>query len=420
MLSVTNTKSTRRKWNYHVFMAEVDLLHESKYDYSFNNEKTVTGTESYLKIRCKQCNDIWNCKFGHHLYDKSGCRKCALKRIGREAAWNLQKFLVASESIHGRNFDYSRVREEHITGSYSNVPLACNICDYEWAPTITNHINNKQGCPNCYGNAPYTLERFLQKARKIHGDLYDYSMIREDHIHNNESKVPILCRICGKIWETTINHHINHKTGCRVCSNHEPITLEIFRQKAKDIHGDLYDYSMVKEEHVQTTKCKVPVICRICNDFWSPSINDHIYHKTGCPKCRRSKGELGCENALKILKIVYQAQVELSALPLKKYDFFFIFQDKYYLLEFDGQQHFEYTAFFHQNEENFQYRQRVDIEKTYVALHSGYRLIRIDHTQINNIEHHIRCAVNSLTDTHPLYTSNKPMYKYILDALGAV
>jgi hypothetical protein len=58
--------------------------------------------------------------------------------------------------------------------------------------------------------------------------------------------------------------------------------------------------------------------------------------------------------------------------------------------------------------------QQTDILKTNSALKSGYCVIRIDYTQIDNIEYHIRSA---LTNNYSLYMTNVLMYKYINDCV---
>ena len=59
------------------------------------------------------------------------------------------------------------------------------------------------------------------------------------------------------------------------------LTTEEFIKKAKDIHGDKYDYSKV--EYVNT-KTKVCIICPEHGEFWMKP-NDHLCRKYGCHKC---------------------------------------------------------------------------------------------------------------------------------------
>lgn len=332
----------RRKWNYDIFMAELDIIHEGKYDYSNNSSATITSTNSYLKIICRICGRNWEAKFCSHYYNKRGCADCS-----ERSPYTLERFVSKAKAIHGNRFDYSKLKPKDVINSSSRVLIICTICGYEWDPRICEHINSRNGCPDCAGLLPYNVERFVKKARKFHGDLYDYSHIKEEHIKNCESKVPILCLKCNEISWIGIRNHINARTGCRTC--------------------------------------------------------------------HQSKGEIACKNALRSLELSYetQFQIQISSLMNKKYDFAFIFQNRYYLLEFDGQQHFEYNEFFHNhNEEDFEHRQQTDILKTNAALRLKYCVIRIDYTQIDNIEQHIR---NALNENYWLYVTNTFLYKYILD-----
>ena len=281
-------------------------------------------------------------------------------------------------------------------------------------PTIHDHIHAKYGCTNCSNRIPYTVDILITKAKQIYGELYNYSLIRNEHIINNKSKIPIFCNKCETISWIVIKHHIHSNSGCVECSGYAMLTLEKVLTKSYEAHGDLYDYSLVTEEDVVNSKSTIIILCRKCKNTWSSVINSHINgHKSGCPNCRHSKGELACEDVLRSLGISYYTQTQINALPGKRYDLSFSYQGKVYLLEFDGKQHFSYIDFFHRHSENlFMQNQQTDILKTNSALKSGYCVIRIDYTQIQNIEYHVRCA---LTNNYILYMTNSLMYKYIND-----
>ena len=79
-----------------------------------------------------------------------------------------------------------------------------------------------------------TKEEFIEKAKKVHGDEYDYCLVE---YKNNKTKVKIKCPKHG-IFEQTPNVHMNH--GCPACGKESNVlTTEQFIKKAKEIHGDL-------------------------------------------------------------------------------------------------------------------------------------------------------------------------------------
>ena len=128
----------------------------------------------------------------------------------------------------------------------------------------------------------------------------------------------------------------------------------------------------------------------------------------------RSKGELICQQVLKNLSLKYKREYILPSLPRRRFDFMFSNRDRKYLLEFDGQQHFYFTSKFHKNTEDFVHKQEIDVLKSRHALIENFNLIRIDYTQINNIEKHILRAFDR---DCKIYYSNPKLYSYIQRAL---
>ena len=58
-------------------------------------------------------------------------------------------------------------------------------------------------------------KQFIEKARKVHGDKYDYSKV--EYI-NAKTKVCIICPEHGEFWVTPDNF-INSKRACRKCGD---------------------------------------------------------------------------------------------------------------------------------------------------------------------------------------------------------
>lgn len=88
-------------------------------------------------------------------------------------------------------------------------------------PKKQSHIKLKQ-------IRKYTLENFLERARQIHRNSYDYSLVTSDHIQSSKSKVAIRCNTCYYIWTPTINNHFSHATRCPNCTHNVKYTLERF------------------------------------------------------------------------------------------------------------------------------------------------------------------------------------------------
>ena len=127
-------------------------------------------------------------------------------------------------------------------------------------------------------------EEFIEKARKIHGDKYDYSKV---NYVNKHTKVCIICPEHGEFWQTPEIHFKG--CGCKICTKNKikqklSYTTEIFIKKAREIHGDKYDYSKVNYVNWETKIC---IICPKHGEFWQrPS--EHLKGR-GCKRCGDEK-----------------------------------------------------------------------------------------------------------------------------------
>ena len=85
---------------------------------------------------------------------------------------------------------------------------------------IPHHINskyeNKRGrniSRKIMTQEKTKTEIFIEKARKIHGDKYDYS--KAEYI-NAKTKICIICPKHGEFWQTP-DSHMNQRRGCPKC-----------------------------------------------------------------------------------------------------------------------------------------------------------------------------------------------------------
>ena len=130
----------------------------------------------------------------------------------------------------------------------------------------------------------HTTLEFIESAKKVHGDMYDYSKVVYRDIH---TKVCIICPEHGEFWQEP-NNHISRKSICPKCAVNSKAAIfrlskESFVQKANLVHKDKYDYSKVEYHN---TDDKVCIICPEHGDFWQAPHN-HL-HGFGCPKCSGS------------------------------------------------------------------------------------------------------------------------------------
>ena len=122
----------------------------------------------------------------------------------------------------------------------------------------------------------YTKEKFIEKAKEVHGNKYDYSKV---NYVNSSTKVCIICPEHGEFWQTP-NSHLNG-SGCPECSGLKKWDTEKFIKKAREVHGNRYDYS---EAVYVNKRTPVTIICPIHGKFVQNPHN-HVSQKQGCPLC---------------------------------------------------------------------------------------------------------------------------------------
>lgn len=205
-----------------------------------------------------------------------------------------------------------------------------------------SHLYNIHGCPKCgfinIGNKlRENTENFIIKAKKVHGDIYDYSKVK--YIKASE-KVIIICPTHNEFLMSPNNHLGGQKCGfCKgeTISNNQRMTLEYFIKLSKEKHGDKYDYSKVEYKNC---KEKIIIICPEHGEFKQIAGN-HCYKGRGCSKCKNSKGEKEVSLILDSLNIKYEQQKSFPGLIFERSLYFDFYLPEYNLvIEYDGKHHY--------------------------------------------------------------------------------
>lgn len=123
-------------------------------------------------------------------------------------------------------------------------------------------------------------EQWLERAKAVHGDRYDYS---ETVFINTGIKVKIICRKHG-MYEQAPSSHLKG-INCQKCmfevnSGKRRMSTVEYIEKAIAIHGNRYDYS--KTNYTRSVE-KLIITCKEHGD-WNPEASSHL-SGSGCPEC---------------------------------------------------------------------------------------------------------------------------------------
>jgi len=256
-----------------------------------------------------------------------------------------------------------------------------------------------------------TQEAFLTKAKLKHGEFYSYDKVQ--YIRSSQ-KVVITCPLHGDFQQVASAHLLGK--GCKQCTGLVSPTQEEWIEKAVEVHGNKYDYSVTvyknaytkvdincpnhgifqkgPSEHLRGVGCnackirereievrsrathihgdkydysqavfypntsKTTIICPLHGPFLQ-SADSHL-QGAGCRVCKESKGEKKIRVLLERNCVPFVAQQKFEGCKLKSQLSFDFFLPTYNLcIEFNGRHHYEPDQFFGGSEE-FAYVQARD------------------------------------------------------------
>ena len=255
---------------------------------------------------------------GNHLKGK-GCAKCK-----GGVVYNTDYFIKKANKIHGAKYDYSKTDLEN-RDDKGRICVICHEMDMltgkehgEFWQTPGNHLKGK-GCAKCKGGVISDLDRFLLKARLVHGDKYNY----EKTIYKNSTTpITITCVKHGDFTQVPPSHL--NGSGCPQCWDERRglekfLTQEAFLEKAKKVHGDKYVLSSAAYER---SNKKVKIICPTHGAFYITP--NRFLSGGGCKECgkesARNKRMLTTEEFISRAKLVHGKRYDYSKTDLKKRD----------------------------------------------------------------------------------------------------
>ena len=154
-------------------------------------------------------------------------------------------FINKSKKLYGDRFTYERT----VYGSSGDdvIFITCpKHGDFETTPNV--HIQNHQ-CSKCSiecRSTCLTTEEFIYRAKKVHGEKYDYSLTNYETSHQDTD---IVCPVHG-VFRQRPNNHLNG-SGCKACSEQYVVgSLKWWCSLCHGKRGTLYVLKCYNNEEV--------------------------------------------------------------------------------------------------------------------------------------------------------------------------
>lgn len=320
------------------YIQDVKKIHGDKYDYS---KFVYSNSKAKGEIICP-IHGMFLMTPNHHTQG-SGCPKCGRIKANKSSTLDYSIFLERASNVHGSIYMYDE-------SSYKKYSVKMNImCSkHGWfEQTPHSHISMKAGCSKCGSinraeSNKKLWESVLDSFREIHGNRYDYD---ESSYADVSTKMKIKCPTHGFFLQTPSGHYQGY--GCEKCGRIESglairVTLEDFKFRSEQMHGDKYDYSNCEFDGVND---EVEIICPKHGSFYQTA-RDH-FRGAGCQKCNSSRGETKVRLILTNQNIGFSEQKTFSDLIHKqKLRCDFYLPEYNTVIEYNGLQHYKSIEYF--------------------------------------------------------------------------
>lgn len=323
--------------DYEEFVKKANKIHNHKFDYS-KTDLNNRDEKGRVCITCFEHGDFWQ-KPNEHLKGHIGCKKCNKIRHFQKcldkfnniklqySCWKFDKepkrtnekitgfcekhqhtfklrmdvFPRESGCIFCLNRKYKKpfietfnqIKEQYPQWKFDKKPISigdnvdgyCIKHDKKFKLRISDFTSklNHGGCPICTNKKEFIRYNY-EMANKALFDKYgdDRITISEKDFVNAKTKSIFYCKYHG-FFEGILSIILSKNAffnGCPACSGKTQYTNEKFIEKAREVHGDKYDYSKVE---FKNTRTKVCITCSHHGEFWQSPCS-HL-QRQGCPIC---------------------------------------------------------------------------------------------------------------------------------------
>ena len=269
----------KRRVTTEAMVARFTAVHGDVYDY------TAVRAESMKKpvtIRCREHGSFRQSPSNH--LRGSGCPCCSARRAGELRRLDQAEF---EKRVHARHADRYELSSAVYITQYDSVVIGC--LEHGPFPVLPFNLWAGTGCPDCAhresGQAcRVTQSGYLQRASAVHGERYDYSLLRYTRMHD---PITVVCRVHGPFAPTAANFLAGR--GCPACGVQDAaarrtpklfLPLDEVLARFRDVHGERYDYSNVVYQYSMR---RVKIGCFVYGPFWQRPAA-HWLGK-GCPAC---------------------------------------------------------------------------------------------------------------------------------------
>ncbi|AFB83887.1 endonuclease [Vibrio phage pVp-1] len=235
------------------FLLRAKEKHGSRYDYSLVED--VSNSKNRVDIICPD-HGVFTQVASKHCTGR-GCPKC-----GGSQRLSTKDFILKAVQVHADKYSYNNVVYKN---NNTKVHISCPVHG-DFLQTPAMHLTG-QGCPKCANNIKLGKQRFVQRARTIFSDKYNYDNVVYKNV---DTKVRITCLEHGEFKQTPKLHLRGF--GCPSCGKYPYDILYLWNL----VGTDMYKIG-VTTSHLGINRIKK------CAKQWNVEYNILIYRNIKQP-----------------------------------------------------------------------------------------------------------------------------------------
>ena len=247
------------------------------------SEVDYKGSQEKIKITCS-IHGLFEAIPAVMLSAKKGCPSCGMSKRRSLGAKEILRRLI---KVHGNKYEFDLPTNVTTT---TKISYSCQL--HGKKNGVVSNLLAGKGCRECGRIASshkraLTTEKWVKKARKVHGEKYEYAKTK---YVNSKTKVIITCPDHGD-FKINPSNHISPglKRGCNECSGGKVVNwdnskkrlsqTEFLKRVTKAAPSNLdFSKSIYKGQ-----KNTVTVICKLHGEFeaWP----NNLFNGQNCPDC---------------------------------------------------------------------------------------------------------------------------------------
>jgi len=367
------------------FIEKVQKIHKDKYDYSLVN---YINYHTNINVICDiKGHGNFQVTPDNHQSNKSGCPICGRLKSSRKRRKKEEKFLSEIKKIFKNKYSFEKVNYQG-----AKIPVIIICKKHGEYPITPDSLLQGRGCFDC-GLIEQGLKRrsttlaFINAAKKIHGNRYNYSQTKYE---TAKTHVTIICNK-HKEFEQLPTIHLTG-AGCNDCGNEtigkkmrNPIekVIRILEERRGNRN---FDYSLIYNTY-KNNRSLLSIRCTKHNKIFFQSADDHA-QSGGCEDCKYKS--IGEELVMAILskkniEYVHNWSKHDCILNKGKAKFDFYLPHQNLIIEYDGEQHFKPVQYGTMTKKEaikeFKIRKKFDIIKNNWAKRKKINFLRIKYNE---------------------------------------